>query len=91
MTAAGGQRPKLRLRRAAAGKPDRKRQWLGWAGGVFARLWGGRTWRVTNADLRKQDYPTSTQRLGVRFTERIRDTFRFRWLRKTSDEDKRRE
>jgi hypothetical protein len=43
--------------------------------------------------LRRHDYPVNTQRMGVRFTERMRDTFRFRWLRKSSDgrEDKRRE
>jgi hypothetical protein len=40
---------------------------------------------VTDEDLRRHDYPVSTQRMGIRFTERIRDTFRFRWLRKTSD------
>jgi len=36
---------------------------------------------VTGADLRRQDYAASTQRLGVRFTERVRDVFRFRWMR----------
>jgi hypothetical protein len=39
--------------------------------------------RITSDDLRKQDYPISTQRMGIRFTERIRDTFRFRWLKRT--------
>mgnify|MGYP000910251098 CR=1 FL=1 len=36
---------------------------------------------ITRADLRRHDYSASTQRLGVRFTERIRDVFRFRWIR----------
>jgi len=39
--------------------------------------------RLASTDLRKQDYPISTQRMGIRFTERIRDTFRFRWLKRT--------
>jgi hypothetical protein len=51
---------------------------------VFARLFGRRIPPVTDEDLRRHDYPVSTQRMGVRFTERMRDTFRFRWLRKTS-------
>ncbi|OHB77506.1 MAG: hypothetical protein A2Z25_12500 [Planctomycetes bacterium RBG_16_55_9] len=33
-------------------------------------------------DLRRADFKTSTQRLGVRFSEKIRDVFRFRWLKK---------
>jgi hypothetical protein len=56
--------------------------WLGFAGSLLARLLGRRLPPVTGADLKRHDYPTSTQRMGVRFTKRIRDTFRFRWLRK---------
>jgi predicted dienelactone hydrolase len=36
----------------------------------------------TTADLQQAEFKTSTQRLGIRFTERIRDVFRFRWLKK---------
>jgi hypothetical protein len=32
--------------------------------------------------LRQMEFKTSTQRLGVRFTEKIRNIFRFKWLRK---------
>jgi hypothetical protein len=77
-------RPKLRRRRSASGERTRRGRWLGWAGGVFARLFGRRIPPATSEDLRRHDYPVSTQRMGVRFTERMRDTFRFRWLRKTS-------
>ncbi len=91
----GGARPRLRLRRrrTAARERTHKGRCLGWVGGVFARLFGRRIPRMTSEDLRRHDYPVSTQRMGVRFTERMRDTFRFRWLRRTSDgrEDKRRE
>jgi hypothetical protein len=32
-------------------------------------------------DLKRADFGTSTQRLGIRFSEKIRDAFRFRWLK----------
>jgi hypothetical protein len=32
-------------------------------------------------DLKRADFPTSTQRLGIRFSETIRDVFRFKWLK----------
>ncbi len=65
--------------------PQSKRAlWLGWAGGLLSQLLGRRRLPMTAGDLKKHDYRTSTQRMGVRFSERIRDTFRFRWLRKMS-------
>jgi hypothetical protein len=51
-------------------------------GSLYARFFGGRSPAVTSRDLERHDFPISTQRMGVRFTERIRETFRFRWLRK---------
>jgi len=33
-------------------------------------------------DLNQMEFKTSTQRLGIRFSERIREVFRFRWLRR---------
>jgi hypothetical protein len=67
----------LRRRRARA-------LWLGLVGGLLARWFGGRVTQVRPEDLKRHDFPTSTQRVGVRFTERIRDTFRFRWIRRAS-------
>jgi hypothetical protein len=46
--------------------------------------WRLMTWRKAQADsqrMRQLEYPASTQRMGLRFTEKIRDTFRHRWLR----------
>jgi hypothetical protein len=43
-------------------------------------LFGRRRAKAAPEDLRRADFPTSTQRLGIRFVERIRDVFRFRWL-----------
>jgi hypothetical protein len=74
---------KLKLRRSSPPRPGRKATWLGYVAGVISRLRIGRVPDTTPTDLRRQDYPTSTQRMGLRFTERVRDTFRFRWLRRT--------
>ncbi len=56
-----------------------KLRMLGWAAGHL--LPGLRKPRVTTRDLQKKDYTFSTQRLGIRFISRIRDVFRFRWLK----------
>lgn len=33
-------------------------------------------------DLKHGEFKTSAQKLGMRFTDKIRDVFRVRWLRK---------
>jgi hypothetical protein len=38
--------------------------------------------KPTTDDLKQTEFKTSTQRLGIRFTKRIRQVFRFRWIRK---------
>lgn len=35
----------------------------------------------TAEDLHRTDFKTSTRRIGVRFNEKIRRVFRFRWLK----------
>jgi hypothetical protein len=75
--------PKLKLKRFPSLPRSRKAAWLGCAASLLSRLRIRRMPRITSDDLRKQDYPISTQRMGIRFTERIRDTFRFRWLKRT--------
>jgi len=37
---------------------------------------------VRTRDLKRLEFKSSTQLLGVRFTERIRQVFRHRWLRR---------
>ena len=44
-------------------------------------LFGKSPPKPTADDLRRVDFSTSTQRLGVRFSEKIRDVFRFKWLK----------
>jgi hypothetical protein len=60
----------------------RKASWLGAIAGLTAYLPRQSLSRITCADMKKHDFATSTQRLGVRFTEGLRTAFRFRWLRK---------
>jgi len=55
---------------------------LGYIAGMLAAVFGAKTAKPTTEDLRRTEFSTSTQWLGVRFTERIRDVFRFKWLRK---------
>ncbi len=45
----------------------------------------GLHWRkpkVSGGDLKKAEFKTSTQGLGIRFGDHLRNTFRFRWLKK---------
>ncbi len=50
------------------------------AGGLLS-LFGRTPARGGLDDLKRTDFTTSTQRLGIRFGEKIRDVFRFRWLK----------
>ncbi len=52
------------------------------AGGVFAIFGAKRLRQPKTDDLKHAEFKTSTQRLGVRFSERIRDIFRIKWTRK---------
>ena len=51
------------------------------AGGLLS-IFGKSPAKPTAADLQRAEFKTSTQRLGIRFTEKIRDVFRFKWIRK---------
>lgn len=58
-----------------------KALWLGRAAGLLAQLFPSRLPEIDKEDLQRNDYSTSTQRMGVRLTERIRNAFRRRWIR----------
>jgi hypothetical protein len=75
--------PKLKLREFPPPRPSGKATWLGYAASLLSRLHVRRRHKATSAELRKHDFPASTQRMGIRFTERIRDTFRFRWIKRS--------
>ena len=55
---------------------------LGFIAGTLAAVFGIKPEKPTTEDLKRTEFSTSTQRLGVRFTERIRDVFRFKWIKK---------
>jgi hypothetical protein len=55
---------------------------LGWLAGGLLSVFGKSPAPPDHDDLKRTEFKTSTQRLGIRFTERIRKVFRFRWIRK---------
>jgi hypothetical protein len=55
---------------------------LAFVAGLLLSIFGKSPPGPTAADLQRAEFKTSTQRLGIRFTEKIRDIFRFRWLKK---------
>jgi len=38
--------------------------------------------KATSVDLKKLEFSASSQRLGISFTDKIRDIFRLKWIRK---------
>jgi hypothetical protein len=57
------------------------RKWLVFYIGLVWRIFSLRKSKADSEQMRRMDYSTSTQRMGLRFTEKIRNTFRHRWLR----------
>lgn len=56
---------------------------LAFVAGLLLSIFGKSPAKPTPADLKQADFKTSTQQMGIRFTEKIRGVFRFRWLRKS--------
>ncbi|MCX5635481.1 MAG: hypothetical protein NTW55_06575 [Planctomycetota bacterium] len=61
---------------------NEKRTLLGLLAGGLLSIFGKSTTKLTAEDFRKAEFKTSTQRLGISFTERVRDIFRFKWLKR---------
>ena len=61
--------------------PDKK-SFVGLLAAGLLSIFGKKKIKHTQEDLKKAEFRTSTQRLGIRFNEKIRDVFRFRWIRK---------
>jgi len=59
----------------------KKNSFLGFLAAMFSIL--SRRPKPVKKDLKNSDFKTSTQSMGVRFNEYIRNVFRFRWIRKT--------
>ena len=54
----------------------------GFLAGILLSL---KTWRKTKTtieDLKRIEFKTAAQGLGLRFTKRIRNVFRFKWIKK---------
>jgi hypothetical protein len=59
-----------------------KKSLFGLLAGVVLSMFGKSPAKPDADALRQTEFKTSAQRLGVRFTEKIRNIFRFKWLRK---------
>lgn len=59
-----------------------KKTFFGSIAGTILSLFGKSPTKPTVEDLEQAEFKTSTQRLGVRFTNKIRGVFRFKWLKK---------
>ena len=57
------------------------RKWVAFVAGLFVLTITGTRIRPNRKLLRRMDYSTSTQRMGIRFSEHIRDIWRRRWLK----------
>ncbi len=55
---------------------------LGLLAGRILSIFGKSRIKPTQEDFRQIEFKTSTQRIGVSFTEKIRQVFRFQWVKK---------
>jgi hypothetical protein len=55
---------------------------LGSIAGRLLSIFSKRRPDPTAEDFERADFKTSTQRLGLRFTDRIRNVFRFKWIKR---------
>lgn len=60
---------------------DKSPRRLGLIAGFIMRLFG-KPHKKSDQQIAKEEFKTSTSKIGVSFTEKIRNTFRFRWLKK---------
>ncbi len=56
---------------------------LGFLAGGLLSVFSKKTIKPAAEDFKRIEFKTSTQRIGIRFTEKIRRVFRFKWIRKT--------
>jgi len=57
---------------------------IGALAGALLSVFGKSPPSPTADDLSRAEFKTSTQRLGVRFTEKIRSIFRFKWIKRAA-------
>lgn len=61
---------------------SKKRTLLGLLAGGLLSIFGKSAAKPAAEDFKKAEFKTSTQRLGISFTEKVRDIFRFKWLKR---------
>jgi hypothetical protein len=49
---------------------------------VFSFLCSSSKLKSTSDDLKKMDFPASAQRVGITFTDKIRNAFRHKWVKR---------
>jgi len=62
-------------------KSDRKSHRLGFGAGLILNAFGRKPKSDSTAELYKDDFHPNTQKMGLRFSDRMRKVFRLRWLR----------
>ena len=60
----------------------RKRTLTALAAGAILSVCGRSDAAPLSKRMEEMEFATSTQRMGVRFTEKIREVFRHRWIRR---------
>ena len=62
--------------------PSKFNSFLGSIAGRILLLFGKGPGKATADDLSKAEFKTSAQGMGVRLSDKIRDVFRFKWIRR---------
>lgn len=62
-------------------KETTKQKRLSLGAGLLLMLFGKNPRSHAPAELYRKDFHSNTQKMGLRFSERIRNVFRHRWLR----------
>jgi hypothetical protein len=62
---------------------------LGFLAATLLSIFGKSPAKPMADDLKRADFKSSTQNLGVRFSDKIRNVFRFRWIKKINKTDAR--
>ena len=63
-------------------KMSKRRSFFGMLAGRLLAIFGRGNITHTAEDLKRAEFKTSTQHMGISFTERVRDVFRFRWIKR---------
>jgi hypothetical protein len=61
---------------------SKKAGWLGAIAGFLSGSFRRGKLPVRQKDIQTLDFPTSSQKMGLTFSEKVREVFRFRWIRK---------